>query len=293
MNRHTQNTHSNDNSPTPPDAPHRDHRCQHLRNLLHDYGRVLIAYSGGVDSTFLLKIALDCLGPKNVLACLAVSQLLQQNEFRRATELAKEVGATLEIIHTCEMNNPRFTANDPRRCYHCKTELFTLLQNLANKRGYPTVLCGDTADDLNDYRPGAQAARELHVACPLQQAQLTKQDIRTISRQLDLPTWNQPAQPCLASRLAYGLAITPDRLHQVEQAEAFLHRMDLPELRVRHHGQLARIEVPPDRIPDLAESHRRESIVAFLRNLGFTYVTLDLQGFRSGSGNEVLGREPD
>ena len=165
-----------------------------------------------------------------------------------------------------------------------------MLNEIARKEGYPTIVCGTNADDLNDFRPGLQAAKKYDVLSPLEQAGLTKSEIRVLSKQLELPTWDKPAHPCLASRIAYGLDITAEKLLQVEKAEAYLRQRGLTELRVRHHGNLARIEVPVGNIPDLLNDKARDEIVSFLKNLGFNYVTLDMQGFRSGSANEVLQR---
>lgn len=263
-------------------------KYQRLGEILSSYKKVVIAYSGGVDSVFLLKAAVDALGAPNVLACIGVSGSLAQSEYRGACEIAEGIGATVEVVTTKEIGNPEYKANTPQRCFHCKSELYSLLTALAAERGYDAVLCGTNADDLDDFRPGLQAGKKFRVASPLEEAHLTKNDIRVLSKQLGLTTWDKPAQPCLASRMAYGLEITPERLKQIEQAEDFLRSLGLRELRVRHHGDLARIEVTADQIATLTENRRREKIVNFLKNLGFTYVSLDLQGFRTGSANEIL-----
>lgn len=265
-----------------------ENKLAHLRQILQSYQRVLIAYSGGVDSMFLLKVAVDTLGAEQVLAGIGVSESLAQTEYDSALEMSRSLGVPVEEIHPREMANPHYRANQADRCYHCKMELYRLLSDLARQKGYDAVLCGTNADDKADYRPGRQAAEKQDIVSPLELAGLSKDDIRTLSRSLDLPTWDKPAQPCLASRLAYGVEITPQRLQQVEKAEAFLREMGWRELRVRHHGNLARIEVPAEKIELLASKDLREKIVAFFRGIGFTYVSLDLQGFRSGSGNEVL-----
>jgi len=259
-----------------------------LREILQSFQKVIVSYSGGVDSVFLLKAALDCLGPDNVLACIGVSQSLARSEYEAALQIAQDLGAPLEIVHPREMSNPDYKANSANRCFYCKTAIYSLLNDLARDRGFDAILAGTNLDDLGDFRPGLQAARDFHVLSPLQEAQLTKQDIRTLSKQLNLPTWNKPAQPCLASRLTYGLEVTPDRLKQIEQGEAFLRSLGLTELRVRHHDHLVRIEVPPDKISLLLDDRQRTQIVDYFKELGFTYVSLDLEGFRSGSANEAL-----
>jgi uncharacterized protein len=259
-----------------------------LREHLKQYQKVIVAYSGGVDSVCLLKAAVDSLGGENVLACIGVSESLAGSEYKKALDIAEHIGANIEVVHPQEMSNPDYQQNPANRCFHCKSELYGLLQELSQRNGYDAVLCGTNVDDLGDFRPGLQAAKKFKVASPLEEAQLTKEDIRAISKLLQLPTWNQPAQPCLASRMPYGLQITPERLKQIEQGEEFLRSLGLSELRVRHHDTLVRIEVPPERIGDLSEDPRRLQIVDFFKTLGFTYVTLDLQGFRSGSGNEAL-----
>jgi len=259
-----------------------------LQTIIRSYQKVIIAYSGGVDSTFLLRVACDCLGSENILACIGDSQSLARDELSNAKNLAQQMNAPVEIVHPNEMADPNYQANPAQRCYHCKTHLYNLLNAIARDRKYDAVFCGSNVDDLTDFRPGSQAEKKYNIISPLAQARLTKSDIRILSKQLQLPTWDKPASPCLASRIAYGLEITPQRLEQIEQGEAFLHKMNLGTLRVRHHGNLVRLEVPTDQIQKLTENNCREKIVAFFKELGFTYITLDLQGFRSGSGNEVL-----
>ena len=269
-------------------APAVAEKYQRLQKYLGLHKKVIIAYSGGVDSVFLLKVALDCLGADNVLACIGVSGSLAQSEYKAACDIAEAIGAHVEVVHTKEISHTDYQANKPDRCFHCKSELYNLLKDLAVKDGYDAVLCGTNADDLSDFRPGLQAARKFDVASPLEEAGLTKNDIRILSKELGLKTWDKPAQPCLASRMAYGLEITPERLKQIEEGEEFLRGLGLRELRVRHHGNLARIEVPSEKICELVQEDCRREIVAFFKNLGFTYVSCDLQGFRSGSANEVL-----
>lgn len=272
------------NEESDPDAKQRK-----LQELLRQYRKVLIAYSGGVDSVFLLKTAVDTLGKQNVLACIGVSESLAQSEYREALEIADRVGATVENVATDELANRAYQANATDRCFHCRSRLYQLLNDIAQKNGCDAVLCGANADDAHDYRPGQEAAKQFGVGSPMEQVGLTKDEIRILSKRLGLPTWNKPAQPCLASRVSYGLSITPERLKQIEQGEEFLHALGLRgTIRVRHHGNLARIEVPSDDTEKLAEPAMRDKIVAFFKGLGFTYVTLDLQGFRSGSGNEIM-----
>jgi len=261
-----------------------------LQENLKQYQKAIVAYSGGVDSVCLLKVSVDCLGGENVLACIGVSESLAGSEYKKALDIAEQIGAKIEVVHPKEMENPDYQQNPANRCFHCKSELYGLLQELSQRHGYDAVLCGTNVDDLGDFRPGLQAAKKFKVASPLEEAHLTKEDIRAISKLLQLPTWNQPAQPCLASRMPYGLQITPERLKQIEQGEEFLRSLGLSELRVRHHDTLVRIEVPPERIGDLIEDPRRRQIVDFFKKIGFTYVTIDLQGFRSGSGNEALNK---
>ena len=267
-------------------------RYTHLKKIITAYKKVLVAYSGGVDSTFLLKVALDQLGPDNVLACIGLSDSVAKADYDSAREIAKKMGAKLEIAHPNEMNNPNYRANPTNRCYFCKTELYTLLTDIAKQKNFNVVLSGTNADDASDYRPGRKAADEFKIQSPLEQAHLTKQAIRILSKELNLETADKPAQPCLASRVTYGLSVTTDRLKQIEKAEAFLKEKGLEILRVRHHDNLVRIEVPPEKIEQLSKNSLRNEIVTHFKSLGFTYITLDLQGFRSGSGNESLNSSP-
>jgi len=266
-----------------------DAKLQALRKNIRGMGSVLVAFSGGVDSTFLAKVAQEELGDKAV-AVTARSETYPEHEFRDAVELAGQIGIRHALIETEELDLPAFRSNPPDRCYHCKRELFGRLGNMAEEFGCRFVLDGSNADDTADFRPGMRATRELGVRSPLREAGLTKEDIRAASREMGLPTWDKPSYACLSSRFPYGEPITPEGVAQVGKAEAFLRDIGLRQLRVRHHGDTARIEVPPDDVATLAEPAMRERIVRRLKELGFAYVTLDLEGYRSGSMNETLNK---
>lgn len=269
--------------------PRLDEKYQRMQQILRELESVAVAFSAGVDSTFVLKVAIDTLGPKNVVAVTGRSDSLARAEFEEACKLADAVGAEHVILDTDEFENPDYTANPADRCYHCKTALYTRLKGFIAERGIKAGVSGNNADDLGDFRPGLQAADEHQVRSPVAEAGLTKDDVRELSKQLGLPTHDKPASPCLASRVPYGEEITPEKLHMIELAEAFLREeMDIRECRVRHHGSLARIEVPPVFIKTLAEPENAARIDRHFRSLGYTYVALDLRGFRSGSMNEVI-----
>lgn len=276
--------------PSQPISSALSEKYDRLKALLQDLGRVLVAFSGGVDSTFLLKVAFDELG-ENVLAVIATSETYPEKEIQEATLLAESMNVRYRVIQSCEMENPDFVANPPDRCYHCKMELFSRMQVIADSENIPYVLDGANFEDTGDYRPGSRAAEELKVRSPLKETGFVKDEIRELSRHLGLPTWNKPAMACLSSRFPYYTRIHSEALGQIAQAEEFLRSLGLSQLRVRHHETIARIEVPPEDIARLMDPRLREAIVRRLKQLGYAYVTLDLAGYRTGSLNEILSED--
>jgi uncharacterized protein len=263
-----------------------DTKRERLIELLRELDSVLVGYSGGVDSVFLAKIAVDTLGPARVLAVTGKSDSLASWMEGTAREVAERFGIPWLEVDTYEGADPRYAANPVNRCYFCKTELWGRLREVADARGLRTLVDGSNADDVGDHRPGAAAGREHGVRSPLLEAGLTKADIREWSRELGLPTWSQPAAPCLASRIPYGLSVTPERLRQIEAAELALRALGFRDFRVRHHDTVARLEVHP---AELAEVVRRRAAVAeAVRSAGYASVVLDLQGYRRGALNEGL-----
>lgn len=265
-------------------------KLSHLFTIIESMDSALVAFSGGVDSSLLLYLAHQLLGDR-MLAVIASSQLHPRKEIEEAERLAEKWGVDYRIIETKELENSLFVNNPPERCYYCKKELFGRLGALAKQQGYRWVLDGSNYEDLVDYRPGMKAGREMKVRSPLQEAGLDKEDIREISRCLSLPTANKPSQACLASRIPYGTVLEEEKLRQVEEGEEYLWSLGLSPLRLRLHGELARIEINEDCWPLLRE--KKSEILHKLRGLGFIYVTLDLQGFRSGSMNEALQEFPE
>jgi uncharacterized protein len=264
-----------------------DEKLRDCTRILSSYSSLAIAFSGGVDSTLLLCLAAETLGPDRVLALTSIGAFTSRAEHARAERLAGQLGVQHVLIEIDILAEGSIAANDPRRCYHCKKALFSRFLDEARRRGLDIVASGDNADDAGDYRPGLQAERELGIARPLAEAGLTKAEIREISRRRDLPTWDLPSAACLASRIPYGQAITESMLEQVQRGEEILHELGYHNCRLRHHGSVARIEVPADRVDELAAD--RGKITARIKALGFAYVTCDLEGLRSGSMNEVLG----
>jgi uncharacterized protein len=262
-----------------------------LKRILGELQKVAVAYSGGVDSTFLLKAAVDALGAEHVLACIGVSASLAKSQYEQAIECAKTIGVQVQEVKVDELSDDNYAANKADRCFHCKSHLYSLLKDIADERGYNCVICGSNLDDQDDFRPGNRASKVFGVRSPLMEAELTKEDIRELSRQMNLPTADVPASPCLASRIIYGLEVTEQRLRQIEQAEDFLRSVGLVEFRVRHHDTVARIEVLPDDMEKVTAEPNRSKIVEKLKSIGFKYVTVDLQGFRSGSLNVMLTEE--
>lgn len=259
---------------------------QRLADVLRECGSVVIGYSGGVDSVFLARVAVDVLGAGNVLAVTGKSDSIASWMEDTAREVAASFGIPWLELETREIDDPRYAANPSNRCYFCKSELWTRLADVAAERGFRAVLDGSNADDVGDHRPGAVAATENAVRSPLLEAGLTKEEIREWSRELGLPTWDQPAAPCLASRIPYGISVTPRRLREIETAELGLRALGFRDFRVRHHDGVARLEVHPAEIARVAE--HRDRIVDAVRAAGFRRVLIDLQGYRRGSLNEGL-----
>jgi uncharacterized protein len=262
---------------------------QKLRDLIAEYGSAVVCFSGGVDSTFLLRVAHDVLGDR-CIALIAVSPTMAKSEQRAARELATAIGVRCEVQESHELLREEFKNNPKDRCYYCKSELLTIAAPVAQRLGMQAVLVGTNVDDLGDYRPGMQATKDHGARHPLLDAGLNKQEIRELSRELGLPTWDKPQLACLSSRFPYGTEITPERLRQVDDFEDGLRELGFRQLRVRYHNEVARIELEPEAMPRALEL--REPIVKLGKRLGFTFVSLDLAGFTSGSLNQLIGIRP-
>ena len=265
-------------------------KFQLLKDIIKKRGSAAIAFSGGVDSTFLIKVAHEVLGDK-LIAVTATSSTYPERELKEAIEYAKNMGVKHIVISSEELEIEGFASNPKNRCYYCKKELFTKINKVAIENGLEYVFDGSNLDDTGDYRPGMQAAKELEVVSPLKEAGLTKKDIRELSKELGLPTWNKPAFACLSSRFPYGNKITLPKLKMVDKAEQFLLDMGIRQVRVRHHGEIARIEVAPEEREQFFSVDVMDKIGTEFKKIGFTYVTLDMLGYRTGSMNEVLTKE--
>jgi uncharacterized protein len=267
-----------------------ENKFNKLESILKEMGSVLIAYSGGVDSTFLAVTAHKVLGSKS-LAVFAFSPVSPPSEREEAGDFARKTGLRYKIIQGNEMDNPDFVANPPDRCYYCRKELFRELKQISDNEGLKWIADGTNYDDLMDYRPGRKAAAEANVRSPLFEAKLTKEEIRRLSKEKGLPTWNKPASPCLASRIPYGTPVTPDVLHKIGEGEKYLHSLGLGQLRLRHHGDIARLELDENDMALIMKDGIRREIVEQIKTLGYKYVTLDLTGYRTGSLNIGIKQE--
>ncbi|MFQ6084475.1 MAG: ATP-dependent sacrificial sulfur transferase LarE [Candidatus Aminicenantia bacterium] len=264
-----------------------ERKLNNLKNILSQMDGVIIAYSGGVDSTLLLKVAKDTLG-ENVFAVTANSETYPEEEIKEAKKLAEAIGVEHLIIETQELRDSNFVHNPPERCYYCKKELFSKLKEIARRKNIRFILDGSNYDDVGDFRPGMKAAQELEIRSPLKEAGLTKTDIRQISEKFGLPTWDKPSLACLASRFPYYVKITPEALRKIAQAEKLLKSLGFKQVRVRHHQTIARIEIFPDDFFKLLHPDKRIWVIQKFKELGYFYVTLDLEGYRTGSMNEPL-----
>lgn len=263
-------------------------RLNRLKRIISAYKSVVVAFSGGQDSALLLKICTLVLPPDKILATTAVSATYPEGELAKAKILAKQIGVKLKVIQTAELNNKKFTANSVQRCYFCKQELFSKLINIAKKNKLDFVLEASSLSDKLDYRPGNIAKQELKIKSPLIDAGFSKEDIRRLSKKLGLSSWNKPSLACLASRIPYGIKITAGLLKRIDQAEAYLSSLGFRQVRLRHHNGLCRIEVDKSDISRLL--NKRQAIVERLKDLGYNYITVDLEGYRTGSLNEVINR---
>ena len=280
-------------SPTTPNlSPNTAAKLDRLHTLLREIGPVPIAYSGGIDSTLVAKVAYDLFGDR-ALAITAISPSLLPEDLEDARVQAATIGIRHEEVHTHEMDNPNYTSNPINRCYFCKSELHDTLKPIAHQRNFPYVIDGVNADDLIDYRPGIQAAKERGVRSPLAEVEITKAEVRDLSRALGLSWWEKPSQPCLSSRFPYGEEITIDKLRRVGRAEVHLRRLGWNELRVRSQGDTARIELPAEQIIDFVNQISLPDLVEKFQELGFLFVTLDLEGLQSGKLNRILGIQTD